>query len=321
MSTTFNKIAFVCALSALAAACGKNQEQAANNAATTPATSVAALAPMAAPDAAITAGVRALRANDINGFLTAALPPTELVKIKADWAKNLNKEPTTDEERKKFTDQMGKLTAPGSEDKLFAEIEPQLKKFDAESAQQMPAMIAMGQGFVQSSIQQSKDLTDEQKKQSSSLIDATAKWATGVHFTDPALVKGAIAAICKTARDLNLKSLDEVKALTYDQGMIKAGIAVGGLKQVLAVYGLMLDKALDSIKTETIATTGDTAQVKVNYVAFDQPFSTVSDLVKIDGKWYGKQAVDKWQKEEAAAAAPPATMAPAAPATPAPAKP
>ncbi len=308
MSTKLTHLAFLLALAGLVVACGKTEEQAANKAAVS---AVPVAVPTATPDAAILTAVHMLRANDINGLLTAALPAAELAKIKTDWTQHLTKDPITDEDRKKFADQMTKLTAPGAEDKLYADIEPQLKKFDQEGAAQMPMMIAMGQGFVQSSIQQSKDLTDEQKKQSAALVDATAKWAQGVKFTDPVLVKGALAAICKTARDLNLKSLDEVRALSYDQGMLKAGIALGGLKQVLSVYGLSLDKSLDSIKVETVSTTGDAAKVKVTYSAFDQPFTTESDLVKVDGKWYGKQAIEKWQKEQAQAAAtaanPPAT--------------
>ena len=42
----------------------------------------------------------------------------------------------------------------------------------------------------------------------------------------------------------------------------------------------------------------------MSYVAFDQPFSTDSDLVKVDGKWYSKQAIEQWtkrQQEQAAA--------------------
>ena len=87
-----------------------------------------------------------------------------------------------------------------------AEIEPQLKDFDAKTAQQMPMMIAMGQGFAQSAIQQSKDLNDLQRfQQAQAMRDAIAGRAQTVKFTDPALVKSAIA-ISKTARDLNLKS-------------------------------------------------------------------------------------------------------------------
>jgi len=316
MSTYFKRTALVLALTALVAACGKNEEQqAANKPAAAPAAAV--VAPAATPDQAILASVRALRANDLNAFFTAAMPAPEVAKMKTDWAKHMTEKPITDEDRKHFTEQMAKLTAPGAEDKLYAELEPQLKKFDQESAAQMPMLIAMGQGFVQSSIQQSKDLTDEQKKQSAALVAAAGTWAQNVKFTDPALVKAAIAAVCKTARDLNLKSLDEVRALSYDQGMLKAGIALGGAKEILAVYGLKLDQALDSIKAETVNNGGDTAKVKVTYTAFDQPFTTESDLVKVDGKWYGKQAIEKWQKkvaEESAATASPAQAPAPAPA-------
>lgn len=312
MSTMFKRTALLLALAAAVAACGKKEETAPTAATPAPA------APTVTPDASVLAAVRALRGNDLNAFFLAALPPSEVIKIKSDWASKMNEDPITDEDRKKFTEQMTKLTAPGAEDKLYAEAEPQLKKLEAQAAQ-IPMMIAMGQGFLQSAIQQNQDLTDEQKKQSAALVDAAAKWAQGVKFTDPALAKAAIAAVSKTARDLNLKSLDEVRALNYDQGMAKAGLAIAGAKQIAGVYGLKIDQWLDSVKAETVSTTGDTAKVKVTYTAFDQPFTTESELVKVDGKWYGKQAIEKWQKEQAADAAaaanPPAAAKPDAPQT------
>ncbi len=261
------------------------------------------------PDGAVSAAVKALRDNNVAALLEITLPPGELAKLKADWGKERNQEPVTAEERAQFAETMTKLTAPDAEAKLYAEIEPKLKEFDQKSAQQMPMMIAMGQGFAQSTIQQSKDLTDAQKQQLQALLDAVAKWAQTTKFTDPALVKSAIAAICKTARELNLKSADEARALTYDQAMQKAGIVIAGLKQVLAVYGLQLDKALDSMKAETLASAGDSAKVKVTYTAFDQPFTTESDMVRVDGRWYSKQAVEQWNKHQQELAATPSANA------------
>ena len=302
------KLIHIAALAALAAA-GSGCSQ--NESGTTASGVVAAIVAPSTPDGAIAASVKALRNNNVAALVENALPPGESAKLKTGWSRDINKEPVSDEDRKQFTETMAKLTAPGAEDKIYAEIEPQLKEFDAKTAQQMPMMIAMGQGFAQSAIQQSKDLTDVQKQQAEAMLGATAKWAGAVKFTDPALVKGAIAAICKTARELNLKSIDEARALSYDQAMQKAGIVLGGVKQVFALYGLNMDKALDSVKTETISTAGDTAKVKVSYTAFDQPFTTDSDLVKVDGKWYGKQAIEQWNKRqqaEIAKAAAPSTL-------------
>jgi len=313
MYSPLTRFAFVVALAAAAVGC--NQQAAAPTAAAPAAPAPVAAA--AAPDAAVLASVKALRTNNVAGLLENALPAGEVAKMKADWVKEINKDPVSEEDRRKFAEQMSKLTAPGAEDKLFAELEPQLKQFEQQSAQQMPMMIAMGQGFIQSAIQQSKDLNDQQKQQTTALIDATAKWAQTAKFTDAALAKQAIGVICKTARDLNLKTVDEARALSYDQAMQKAGIVLGGLKQVFALYGLSMDKALDSVKVETVSATGDATKVKVTYTAFDQPFTTESDLVKVDGKWYSKQAIAQWAKaqereQEMAKAAAPAGSDPAA---------
>jgi len=315
MYSPLTRFAFVVAL--VTAAVGCNQQAAAPTAAApTPAPAPAPVA-AASPDAAVLASVKAVRTNNVAGLLENALPAAEVAKMKADWVKEINKDPVTEEDRHKFAEQMSKLTAPGAEDKLYAELEPQLKQFEQQSAQQMPMMIAMGQGFIQSAIQQSKELNDQQKQQTTALIDATAKWAQTAKFTDAALAKQAIGVICKTARDLNIKTLDEARALNYDQAMQKAGIALGGLKQVVALYGLSMDNALDSVKVETVSANGDAAKVKVTYTAFDQPFTTESDLVKVDGKWYSKQAIAQWAKaqekeQEMAKAAPPAGSDPAA---------
>jgi len=284
------RIALLAALAAAGFGCDQQPAATAPTASASPAVAAAVT-----PEASVAGAVKALRENNLAALFAASLPPGEYAKFKADWNKDINSEPVTEEDRKQFTETMAKLTAPGAEDKMFAEIKPQLDEFDKQQAQ-LPMMIAMGQGFAQSAIQQNKDMTDAQKQQVTQLLDATAKWAQTTKFTDPVLVKSAIAVICKTARDLNLKSIDEARALSYEQGMQKAGLVLGGVKQVLAVYGLNMDKALDSVKVQTVAATGDTAKVKISYVAFDTPFSTESDLVRVDGKWYGKDAIEKWKK-------------------------
>ena len=70
------------------------------------------------------------------------------------------------------------------------------------------------------------------------------------------------------------------------------------LLAVLAVYGFSLDKMLDSVKTEVVSQTGDAAKVKVSYKLFEQPLSFETDLVQVDGRWYGKQTIDKLDNPE-----------------------
>ena len=297
MQTSLKRVALLAALATAGIGCS---QQSNTGAPTTPAAVAVATS---SPEGTVSASVKAIRENNVGSLFEIMMPPAELTKVKADWPKEMNKDPVTDDDRKQFADTMNKLTAPNAEATLYAQIEPQLKEFDAKQAQQMPMMIAMGRGFAQSAIQQNKDLNDNQKQQAQQLLDAVATWAQNTKFTDPTLVKGAIAAVCKTARDLNLKTIDEARALTYDQAMQKAGIMMGGVKQVLLVYGLNVDKTLDSVKVEPATVTGDSAKVKVSYTAFDKPFTTEGDLVKVDNKWYSKQAIEQWNKRQQEAAA------------------
>jgi hypothetical protein len=305
--TKFARIALAAALAAAVFGC--SQQEASNPAAPVAAT----VAAPSTPDAAIAASIKALHDNNIAALLENSLPAPEVARMKADWNKDMAAEPVTEEERKHFAEQMAKLTAPDAEDKLFAEIQPKLAEFDKQSAQQMPILIAMGQGFARSTIAQNKDMTEAQKKQAEDLLDATAQWAQTTRFTDAALAKSAIAILCKTARELNLKSLDEARALSYEQAMQKAGSVLGGVKAVLALYGLDVNKALESVKVQTESASGDSAKVKVSFVAFDKPFTSDAEMLRVDGRWYGKHAIEQWKKHQteiaSAAAAPAAAPA------------
>ncbi len=291
MSIKYARIALLVVLAAVGAGCQQHDQAGTGK-------STATVANSSTPQGAIAASVAALRKNDVAALLENAMPPAALAKFKADWHDNMNKNPVTDEDRQHFAQTMTELTAPGAEAKLYTQIEPRLKKFDEKSAQQIPMMVAMGEGFAQSSIKQSKELSEQQKQQAEKLVNATGKWALSTKFTDPALVKQAIAVICKTARDLNLKTVDELRALNYDQGMQKAVMVLAGVKQIMAVYGLDTDKVLDSVKIEPVSKTGDSATVKVTYTAFDEPFTAEAKMVRIDNKWYGEHAVAAWKKEQ-----------------------
>jgi hypothetical protein len=252
------------------------------------------------------AQVQYLKAGNIDALIQNALPPGEYAKLKADFAKDINKDPITDEDRAKFTEQMGKLTGPDAEKQMWAEMEPKLKEMDAQMAQQLPMMVAMGKGMITSSIQQNKDLSDSQKTQATQAIDAFGNWVQTVKWTDPALAQKAIGVVCDTARKVGLKTLDEARGLSYEQAMQKAGTVFLGVKSLLNVYGFSLDQTLDSIKAETLAggTDPNAAKVKVSYSLFNTPLSAESDLVKIEGRWYGKDMLEQLKKKEAEAAAP-----------------
>ncbi|HEY6941268.1 hypothetical protein [Dokdonella sp.] len=280
----------------------------------------AVTAPAAAtPDAAILASVQLVKQGDIAGLMQNALPPADFAKAKAEWGKAKDQEPVTEEQRTQFNETMAKLTAPDAEQKLFAEIEPKLKEFDAQYQQQLPMYAMAGAGWIKNMIQQAQTMSEAERAQATAAVDALQAWVVKTHFTDADSVKKVIAIVAKAAREMNLKSLDEARALDYDQSMQKARIAFLALKDALAVYGLSIDQTLDSIKPQVLSNDGKTASVQLSYTLLGAPLTATTEMVNVDGRWYGKQTIEKL-KENAAeqATTTPAVTAPESQAAPAP---
>ena len=147
---------------------------------------------------------------------------------------------------------MARLTAPDADKTIYAEIEPQLKQFDAQYQQQMPMYVAMGTGLADRNGAAEQGSFRGRQAAGVAAINALAAWVQKTRFTDPESVKKVLAIATRTARDLNLKTLDEARALNFDQSMQKARVALLGFKEALGVYGFSVDQTLDSIKPEVV---------------------------------------------------------------------
>jgi len=281
----------------LAAACNKEP------------TAGQAVAPAAksgsSPEAAVQTSIALLKSGDVGGLIAHSLPPEDYARVKADWGKD--QEAPTDEERAHFSEMMAKLTAADAEQALYAEIEPQLAAFDAQYQQQIPMYVNMGRGFLRSTVQQSKDLADAEKEQALAAIDALADWMQGTRFTDPDKVKQVLAIASATAREMKLSTLDEARALGYDEAMQKGQLVFQAVKQAFAVYGFSIDQTLDSAKTTVVSSDGTTAKVKIDYTLLGKPLSADAEMVRRGDNWYGKNALEKLEQHAAEAAAAPAS--------------
>lgn len=288
------------------AACGGGDKGAADPAAAT-----------ATPDAALKSATTALRQNDIGQFVKLVLPEARYNEVKAKYEAQKAEAGAPDPaEAAEFAEMMGKLTAADAETALMAELEPHLAQFEAELAPQMPMMIGMGRGMAVQGIQQNAEMSEDQKRQATQVVDALGNWLSNVKLADRELAKQAVAKAVATARALDLKTLEQLQALSFDDALAKAGIAFGGLKDVLAVYGFDINAALDSAQIEVLNTEGDTARVKVGYTLLGAAISSEQDMVREAGRWYGKDtmkaisdALEGQPEAEVAAEAAPADQA------------
>jgi hypothetical protein len=294
MNLKFRGLVLALAAALAVSACKDKEEQAAQGA------KAAIAASATSPEAAIAAAAKSLRAGNLKAIVESSVPPQYLEQVRSKWMAKMNEEPITDEARAEFKETMERFTAPDAEKKMWAELEPQLTQKQAEIAMQMPMMIGIGRGVLASGVQQREDLNEAQKQQALAAVDAFAKWAETAKFTDPALAQKSIGVICGTAREMNLQSLDEVRAMNFDQALAKGDIAFAGVKKLLDVYGFSIDQMLDSVKPQLVSNDGKAAKVKVNFQMFGQPLDFETDMVELDGRWYGKESLSNLQKEAAA---------------------
>jgi len=265
-------------LAVVLAACGKDQP--------------AAVAAGTDPAGAITALAKSLRDNDLQRFYGQAIPQSLRERTEAAYnAKRAALPPADAKEREEFAQTMAKLTANGAEAALYAEMEPALVKLEAEVANQLPLMVAMGSGFASAAIAESTTLSADEKQHASSVLAAVTGWASTAPIADREKARAAIAAVTASARALRVDDLDTLRTLSMDAGLAKGGIAWAGVKQIAALYGLDLDPALDSVKAEALSRENDSARVKISYTLLGKPVNFEMAMLQRDGHWYSADAV------------------------------
>jgi hypothetical protein len=253
----------------------------------------------AGPAETVRQSVELARQGDIAGLIEHTLPPAEFTRVKATWNDRSDVSETTDQQRQRFAEAMSKLTAANAADTLYAEFEADIRQFDAQYQQQIPTIVAMGRGYLRGLVQQNPDLSVAEKEQARGVIEALSQWVEKTRFTEPEKIRQALAALSDTARQLDLKTLDQAQALNFEQSAPKLKIAFDGLKNVLEIYGFSIDAALDSVTSEVISTDGDNATVRIAYTLLGTPLETRSEMVRIDGRWYSRDTIDKLRERDA----------------------
>lgn len=249
-----------------------------------------ALQPEMQPHATILAGVKAARSNDLPRLLGLTLTEAQIGELDRAWEKH-RREPVDPEEEARFNAALAMLTAPGAEEAIMDMIRPKLD----ELRPQMAMFVGMITGMAQSSIEQNASLGAEEKDQARKIVAGMTRILQENDVASEESARKAVGILCETARRLKLSSLDEVQRLSFNQLLAKGGIAVGGIKQILEVYGLEVDGWLDSIRAETVSTDQSTAVVRVTHEVFGVTQSVDTEMVKVRGRWVGKETLEQFK--------------------------
>ncbi len=273
------------------------------------------------PDDAVRASLDLLRDGKFDLYWRHALPPADFATLRADWTqRNAAKEPIAPQDRQRFENGVKRLTEPDAEKKLFADLRPVLMRFNRDYKDQMPLIAGVAQSMALTAIDQDKDFNAGQKRQLREVVNIIAPWAQTVDWSDQAKAKDAIAIVVETARNAHLSTPEALHAMDFDQTMATYATAWQGLKRLVAVYGLSLDKSFDSASVDTLEKSGGSAHVKVTYTLLDKPIQTDVTLVLLDGRWYDSDLLQDVRAEHARLnrVPAPAASAPAGPGSVAP---
>lgn len=234
---------------------------------------------------------RLAKANDLKGLVSLILPAAQLKEAEENWEKT-RKEPTSEQERKEFADNIAKLIAPGAVDELVTAAEPQL----AQLKLQMPMYVGMGMGMAQQAINDNAELSEAEKKQALDSLTAIQTWAGKTDLTDPNRLRKALNELANGVRATQITTLDQVRALSFDQALGKGGVLFAAVKKSLAAYDFDLDQTFSSVRAEQVSVDGDNAVVKTTIRFLGQEISSEAPMVRVDGRWYGKSMMEQLKK-------------------------
>jgi hypothetical protein len=259
------------------------------------AASTAAAAPQASsqsiPDPAqqIREVARSLRANDMAALARAMVPPSKLQDIRQAYELKRG-EPTSAEDRAEFEEKLARITAPDAVDTLMAEIEPKL----IEARPQAAGATMMGIGAMQMAIASPEsDLTAAQRATLQAALPGIQRWVTTTDFLSSTSMRQALTLITDAARATGIGNLDQLKMLSFEEVLAKAGSVLAASKQAVRIYGLDLDAILASMQVEVLEIEGATARVRTTVTVFDAPISGEIELVLVEGRWFGKHALEE----------------------------
>ncbi len=247
------------------------------------------------PDAALESLAANLENNNVAGLLQVLMPADELDRLRSEYEAEKANAEITDADRAEFERTMGMLTADDAVDQMMAMIEPQL----AQMGPQLPMMLGMGQMMATSGIQADENMSADQKQQTIELMNATFAKLQDVDLANPDLAREALGKVTMAARAMELNTIEDMQALSFDDAVGKGSIALGALKDVFGVYGLNMNDMYSDVKAETVSKDGDNATVKVSYSVFGTEQNTEVQMTEVDGNWYIKDLVDQMKKERA----------------------
>jgi hypothetical protein len=230
---------------------------------------------------------RLFRAGDLAGLAQGLVPPATWEEIRLAYElKQLDG--VDDHERAAFAEQLDRIAGMDAVDRLMAEIEPQLEKARPQAA----GALLLGMGAMQVALASpDSDFTESQRAALQSALPGIQRWAGSTDFLSSHTLRQALTLLTDAVRRTGVTDLDQLKQLPLESALDRAGMVFAAAKDAVRLYGVDLDAIADSLQVEVLEVDGDSARVRATVMLFGAPVWSEHDLVLVEGRWYGKDAV------------------------------
>jgi hypothetical protein len=262
------------------------------------------------PVAAVKGLAKAIQDNDLLRYSQLSMPPPLRKRVEERWHQRLQQAAApTQAQQKDYARWMERLTAPDAEAKLYERFDKRIRKFEGELGAQWPLMQATGTIFLNGLVKANDKLSEGEKAHARAVGAALLAWLSPELITDRERARQAIAVITATARAVDLPTLADTRKLELDESLDKGGKLLEAGKRIGRIYGLDIDASLAKVEARVLSAQGDEATLEVSYPLMGKTVRFEIEMLRIDKRWYPKDAVRKAQADLARplAAAPKAT--------------
>lgn len=240
--------------------------------------------PARTPEAAVTVLVERLRARDGVGYARLALPPPLHARVEAAWREGRSHWPLDELPlESRLPRMLAALSASNAEADLDATFDRQFAGADADIDDAIRSLDQFGRQYVDAA----PDYTAAERSHLRQLIGAMSSWAQQAPLSDPARARPFFARLAQAARRTGIDGADDYAQLGMQTTLERLAPFLGTLADAFAEqYGLDLDAALASVRTQVVERRGDHARVEVDYVFAGTPVKIVIPVTEVDGAWY-----------------------------------
>jgi hypothetical protein len=230
-----------------------------------------------------------IRRNDLLGALQNSTPPSQLQAARTAF-EHMRVKPTSDADRAEFAEKIARLTAPNGVDEIMAELEPKL----VEARAKLPGAMLVGMGALQMALaSDDASLSEAERASLRALVPGLQSWAMQTDFASSLHARQALNLIADAVRASGVRSMDDLKALSFEQAIDKTEAVLQAGKQIALIYGLDINAILDSARVEVLSNDGNKAKLRTTLTVFGTPLTLEHEAQRIEGRWISSHSRGK----------------------------